>query len=179
MKRIRAILHRLGNTENPILNHEKMEDLLLFICILAWDCRVIITDKYGIFFILYIIKFKRQPGIFVFICSSKHCGIMSILAHSSDSCWIGVCHPIIFLPCFVPTQIFVATIAFLLPGAEHSTLETDKKVCVGKKVMWNGWDLKTPWSIMLQWFSCRGMFLLFLLFDVFSLFSSPVLPIIN
>lgn len=35
-------------------------------------------------------------------------------------------------PCFVPTQIFVATIAFLLPGAEHSTVEADKKVCVGK-----------------------------------------------
>lgn len=36
-------------------------------------------------------------------------------------------------PCFVPTQIFVATIAFLLPGAEHSTVEADKKVCVGKE----------------------------------------------
>lgn len=42
-------------------------------------------------------------------------------------------HPIIFPPCFVPTQIFVATIAFLLPGAEHSAVEADKKVCVGKE----------------------------------------------
>lgn len=75
-------------------------------------------------------------------------------------------------PCFVLTQIFVATIAFLLPGAEHSTLEADKKVCVGKKVMRNGWDLKTPWSIMLECFSCRGMFPLFLLFYVFSLYSA-------
>lgn len=36
-------------------------------------------------------------------------------------------------PCFVPTQIFVATIAFLLPSAEHSTVEADKKVHVGKE----------------------------------------------
>lgn len=81
-------------------------------------------------------------------------------------------------PCFVLTQIFVATIAFLLPGAEHSTLEADKKVCVGKKVLWNGWDLKTPWSIMLEWFSCRGMFLLSAVVCVLSLFSSPVLTVI-
>lgn len=45
-------------------------------------------------------------------------------------------------PCFVPTQIFVATIAFLLPSAEHSTVEADKKVHVGKERTWNVWDLK-------------------------------------
>lgn len=44
-------------------------------------------------------------------------------------------------PCFVPSQIFVATIAVLLPGAEHSTVEEDKKVCVG-----NGGDVKWPRS---------------------------------
>ena len=41
-------------------------------------------------------------------------------------------------PRFVPTQIFVATIAFLLPSAEHSTVEADKKVHVGKEVMRKG-----------------------------------------
>ena len=45
-------------------------------------------------------------------------------------------------PCFLPTQIFVATIAFLLPSAEHSTVEADKKVHVGKEGTWNGRDLK-------------------------------------
>lgn len=44
-------------------------------------------------------------------------------------------------PCFVPTQIFVATIAVLLPGAEHSTVEEDKKVCVA-----NRGDVKWPRS---------------------------------
>lgn len=71
------------------------------------------------------------------------------------SWWIAASHPIIsllvFFVCFVllffccffvPTQIFVATIAFLLPSAEHSTVEADKKVHVGKEGTWNGWDLK-------------------------------------
>lgn len=31
-------------------------------------------------------------------------------------------------PYFCPMQIFVATIAFLLPSAEHSAVEADKKV---------------------------------------------------
>lgn len=45
-------------------------------------------------------------------------------------------------PCFAPTQIFVATIAFLLPSAEHSTVEADKKVHAGKEGTWNGRDLR-------------------------------------
>lgn len=45
-------------------------------------------------------------------------------------------------PCFVPIQIFVATVAFLLPSAEHSTVEADKKVHVGEEETWNGWELK-------------------------------------
>ncbi|KAI1240313.1 hypothetical protein IHE44_0008729, partial [Lamprotornis superbus] len=37
-------------------------------------------------------------------------------------------------PGFVWLQILVATIAFLLPGAEHSSLEADKKVCPWKEL---------------------------------------------
>lgn len=61
-------------------------------------------------------------------------------------------------PCFVPTQIFVATIAFLLPGAEHSPVEADKKVCVGKggDVKWP--RSKSPWSVALGSFLLQRNF---------------------
>lgn len=45
----------------------------------------------------------------------------SVVAEEEAEC---LCDPV-----FVWLQILVATIAFLLPSAEHSSVEADKKVC--------------------------------------------------
>lgn len=66
--------------------------------------------------------------------SSTSCGTASILARRPDSADEWECVIQLSFPLFCPPkQIFVATIAFLLPGAEHSTVEADKKVRVGKE----------------------------------------------
>ncbi|KAI3367873.1 hypothetical protein L3Q82_026708 [Scortum barcoo] len=53
-------------------------------------------------------------------------------------------------PCFVPTQIFVATIAFLLPSAEHSTVEADKKLMVSLLLCLLDWCMAVPLSLLLE-----------------------------
>lgn len=72
---------------------------------------------------------------FIFLCTQPR----SIL-------WSD-CFVQLFSPCFVPTQIFVATIAFLLPSAEHSTVEADKKVHIAQwgDMIWL--RSKDPWSV--------------------------------
>uniref|UniRef100_A0A3B4FH92 Ral GTPase activating protein catalytic alpha subunit 2 n=1 Tax=Pundamilia nyererei TaxID=303518 RepID=A0A3B4FH92_9CICH len=53
-------------------------------------------------------------------------------------------------PCFVPIQIFVATIAFLLPSAEHSTVEADKKLMVSLLLCLLDWCMAVPLSLLLE-----------------------------
>uniref|UniRef100_A0A8C6PSC7 Ral GTPase activating protein catalytic subunit alpha 2 n=1 Tax=Nothobranchius furzeri TaxID=105023 RepID=A0A8C6PSC7_NOTFU len=59
-------------------------------------------------------------------------------------------HATIFLPHFVPTQIFVATIVFLLPSAEHSTVEADKKLMVSLLLCLLDWCMAVPLSLLLE-----------------------------
>uniref|UniRef100_H2SYW2 Ral GTPase activating protein catalytic subunit alpha 2 n=1 Tax=Takifugu rubripes TaxID=31033 RepID=H2SYW2_TAKRU len=47
-------------------------------------------------------------------------------------------------------EIFVATIAFLLPGAEHSTLEADKKLMVSLLLCLLDWCMAVPLSLLLE-----------------------------
>uniref|UniRef100_A0A8C1L226 Ral GTPase activating protein, alpha subunit 2 (catalytic) n=1 Tax=Cyprinus carpio TaxID=7962 RepID=A0A8C1L226_CYPCA len=47
-------------------------------------------------------------------------------------------------------EIFVATIAFLLPSAEHSTVEADKKLMVSLLLCLLDWCMAVPLSILLE-----------------------------
>uniref|UniRef100_A0A9J8D536 Ral GTPase activating protein catalytic subunit alpha 2 n=1 Tax=Cyprinus carpio carpio TaxID=630221 RepID=A0A9J8D536_CYPCA len=47
-------------------------------------------------------------------------------------------------------EIFVATIAFLLPSAEHSTIEADKKLMVSLLLCLLDWCMAVPLSILLE-----------------------------
>ncbi|XP_028996063.1 ral GTPase-activating protein subunit alpha-2 isoform X3 [Betta splendens] len=47
-------------------------------------------------------------------------------------------------------EIFVATIAFLLPSAEHSTVEADKKVLVSLLLCLLDWSMAVPLSVLLE-----------------------------
>uniref|UniRef100_W5UJV1 Ral GTPase-activating protein subunit alpha-2 n=1 Tax=Ictalurus punctatus TaxID=7998 RepID=W5UJV1_ICTPU len=47
-------------------------------------------------------------------------------------------------------EIFVATIAFLLPSAEHSTVEADKKLMVSLLLCLLDWCMTVPLSILLE-----------------------------
>ncbi|XP_076604502.1 ral GTPase-activating protein subunit alpha-2 isoform X2 [Chaetodon auriga] len=47
-------------------------------------------------------------------------------------------------------EIFVATIAFLLPSAEHSTVEADKKVMVSLLLCLLDWCMDVPLSLLLE-----------------------------
>ncbi|KAJ7988981.1 hypothetical protein DPEC_G00314820 [Dallia pectoralis] len=47
-------------------------------------------------------------------------------------------------------EIFVATIAFLLPNAEHSTLEADKKLMVSLLLCLLDWCMAVPLSLLLE-----------------------------
>lgn len=47
-------------------------------------------------------------------------------------------------------EIFVATIAFLLPSAEHSTVEVDKKLMVSLLLCLLDWCMAVPLSILLE-----------------------------
>ncbi|XP_062253972.1 ral GTPase-activating protein subunit alpha-2 isoform X4 [Platichthys flesus] len=47
-------------------------------------------------------------------------------------------------------EIFVATIAFLLPSAEHSTLEADKKLMVSLLLCLLDWCMAVPLSLLLE-----------------------------
>uniref|UniRef100_A0A3P8UC87 Ral GTPase activating protein catalytic subunit alpha 2 n=1 Tax=Cynoglossus semilaevis TaxID=244447 RepID=A0A3P8UC87_CYNSE len=47
-------------------------------------------------------------------------------------------------------EIFVATIAFLLPSAEHSTVEADKKLLVSLLLCLLDWCMAVPLSILLE-----------------------------
>ncbi|TSO25223.1 Ral GTPase-activating protein subunit alpha-2 [Bagarius yarrelli] len=47
-------------------------------------------------------------------------------------------------------EIFVATIAFLLPSAEHSTVEADKKLIVSLLLCLLDWCMTVPLSILLE-----------------------------
>ncbi|XP_062864110.1 ral GTPase-activating protein subunit alpha-2 [Trichomycterus rosablanca] len=47
-------------------------------------------------------------------------------------------------------EIFVATIAFLLPNAEHSTVEADKKLMVSLLLCLLDWCMAVPLSILLE-----------------------------
>ncbi|KAJ8392987.1 hypothetical protein AAFF_G00068910, partial [Aldrovandia affinis] len=59
-------------------------------------------------------------------------------------------HPRLTPLLFVPSQIFVATIAFLLPSAEHSTVEADKKLMVSLLLCTLDWCMALPLSILLE-----------------------------
>ncbi|XP_073783927.1 ral GTPase-activating protein subunit alpha-2 isoform X18 [Danio rerio] len=47
-------------------------------------------------------------------------------------------------------EIFVATVAFLLPSAEHSTVEADKKLMVSLLLCLLDWCMSVPLSILLE-----------------------------
>ncbi|KAM4723502.1 ral GTPase-activating protein subunit alpha-2 isoform 2-T2 [Anableps anableps] len=47
-------------------------------------------------------------------------------------------------------EIFVATIAFLLPSAEHSTVEADKKIMVSLLLCLLDWCMAVPLSLLLE-----------------------------
>ncbi|CDQ64422.1 unnamed protein product [Oncorhynchus mykiss] len=55
-----------------------------------------------------------------------------------------------YLVFFCPMQIFVATIAFLLPSAEHSTVEADKKLMVSLLLCLLDWCMAMPLSMLLE-----------------------------
>ncbi|XP_049319301.1 ral GTPase-activating protein subunit alpha-2 isoform X3 [Astyanax mexicanus] len=54
-------------------------------------------------------------------------------------------------------EIFVATIAFLLPSAEHSTMEGDKKLMVSLLLCLLDWCMAVPLSILLEPISMIGL----------------------
>uniref|UniRef100_A0A3B3HPI7 Ral GTPase activating protein catalytic subunit alpha 2 n=1 Tax=Oryzias latipes TaxID=8090 RepID=A0A3B3HPI7_ORYLA len=54
-------------------------------------------------------------------------------------------------------EIFVATIAFLLPSAEHSTVEADKKLLVSLLLCLLDWCIAIPLSLLLETITIRSV----------------------
>ncbi|XP_024153195.1 ral GTPase-activating protein subunit alpha-2 isoform X3 [Oryzias melastigma] len=54
-------------------------------------------------------------------------------------------------------EIFVATIAFLLPSAEHSTVEADKKLLVSLLLCLLDWCIAIPLSLLLETITVRSV----------------------